>query len=327
MRGLMSGRNYYKPFEYPWAFEYYKMQQDAHWGPREIPLHEDVRDWQLADKEERNLITQLFRFFTQGDVDVAQGYYEKFIPLFPKPEFRMMMGAFANMEGVHQEAYALLLDTIGMPEVEYQAFAKYEEMAAKHDYVGQFGYKDTLEDGTVRKKEIARTLAVYPAFTEGLQLFSSFAILLNFSRFGKYKGMSQIVTWSVRDESLHVEGMLKLFRTFIQENEEIWTDEFKHELYDIAREMVALEDHFIDLVFELGGVRGLEPDEVKAYIRYIGDRRLLQLGLKPNWGISENPLPWLDEILNGMEFSNFFETRVTEYSKASLGGDWSEIWN
>jgi ribonucleoside-diphosphate reductase beta chain len=326
MSGLMGTREYYKPFDYDWAFEFYKAQQDSHWGPREIALHEDVRDWKNAGKEERNLITQLFRFFTQGDVDVAAGYYDKFIPLFQKPELRMMMGAFANMESIHQEAYSLLLDTIGMPEVEYQAFYKYEEMAAKHDYIYQFETEQTEANKHFTKK-VAKALAVYPAFTEGLQLFSSFAILLNFSRFGKYKGMSQIVTWSVRDESLHVEGMLKLFRAFIQENKEVWTDDFKKEIYDIAREMVSLEDAFIDLVFELGGVEGLEPDEVKSYIRYIGDRRLLQLGLKPNWGIKDNPLPWLDEILNGVEHSNFFETRATEYSKASLVGDWSEIWN
>jgi ribonucleoside-diphosphate reductase beta chain len=330
--GLLGTRTYYKPFDYPWAFEYYKAQQDAHWGTNEVPLHEDIKDWARAGEEERNLITQLFRFFTQGDVDVAAGYYDKFIPLFRKPELRMMMGAFANMESVHQEAYALLLDTIGMPEVEYQAFAEYEEMAAKHEYVNNFNpqnmWTKSYDPNSFidKNKEIAKALAVYPAFTEGLQLFSSFAILLNFSRFGKYKGMSQIVTWSVRDESLHVEGMLQVFRTFIQENQGVWTDEFKKEIYTIAREMVDLEDRFIDLVFELGGVQGLEADEVKQYIRYIGDRRLLQLGLKPNWGIKDNPLPWLDEILNGIEHSNFFETRVTEYSKSPLLGSWSEVW-
>jgi len=328
---LLGTREYYKPFDYPWAFEYYQAQQRMHWIPKEVPLHEDVRDWRRAGKEERNLITQLFRFFTQGDVDVAAGYYDKFIPLFQKPELRMMMGAFANMESIHQEAYSLLLDTIGMPEVEYQAFSKYEEMAAKHDYVSNYDpmaarLLDSPYVEEAELKEMTRTLAVYPAFTEGLQLFSSFAILLNFSRFGKYKGMSQIVTWSIRDESLHVEGMIELFKTFIRENREVWTDDFKREIYDIAREMVSLEDAFIDLVFELGGIEGLEPDEVKSYIRYIGDRRLLQLGLKPNWGVKDNPLPWLDEILNGVEHSNFFETRSTEYSKASLVGDWSEVW-
>lgn len=326
---LLESRTYFKPLKYPWAFEAYELQNKLHWLPSEVPLHEDIKDWNSRlSPEEKNLLTQLFRFFTQGDIDVAQGYYDKYIPMFKPPEIRMMLGSFAAMEAIHVHAYSLLLDTVGMPETEYQAFADYEEMASKHDYVELFDPSNcnSIHTTEERNREIARTLAVYSAFTEGLQLFSSFAILLNFQRFGKMKGMGQIVTWSIRDESLHVESMIKLFRTFIEENPSIWTDDFKKELYDICREMVTLEDRFIDLVFEQGGVEGLEPEEVKEYIRYIADRRLLQLGLKPNYGVKDNPLPWLEEILNGVEHANFFETRATEYSKAALSGSWSNVW-
>jgi ribonucleoside-diphosphate reductase beta chain len=217
------------------------------------------------------------------------------------------------MEGIHQHAYSLLLDTVGMPETEYRAFSEYEEMADKHDYIKKF--KPTRSN----KKAIAKTLAVYSAFTEGLQLFSSFAILLNFPRFGKMKGMGQIVTYSIRDESLHVEAMTQLFREFIQENLDIWTDKFKKELYQICREMVELEDKFLDLVFEMGDMQGLTKKDMYAYNRYIADRRLLQLGLKTNFDQRENPLPWLDEVL-GVEHQNFFEGRATAYMKAGLRG-------
>ena len=132
-----------------------------------------------------------------------------------------MMGSFANMESIHQHAYSLLLDTVGMPELEYKAFDEYEEMAKKHDYINNFKVRAS------NKKSIAKALAVYSAFTEGLQLFSSFIILLNFSRFGKMKGMGQIVTFSIKDESLHVEAMTKLFREFVHENIDIWQDDFK----------------------------------------------------------------------------------------------------
>ena len=182
-----------------------------HWMPESVPLHTDVKDWQDVTPEEKHLLTQIFRLFTQSDVDVGAGYVDKYMPIFKKPEARMMMSSFANMESIHQDAYSLLLDTVGMPEIEYKAFAEYEEMSDKHDYVGEF--KPLKSD----KKTIAKTLAVYSAFTEGLQLFSSFAILLNFPRFGKMKGMGQIVTYSIRDESMHVEAMTKLFREFIQE--------------------------------------------------------------------------------------------------------------
>jgi ribonucleoside-diphosphate reductase beta chain len=140
------------------------------------------------------------------------------------------------------------------------------------------------------------------------------------------KGMGQIISWSVRDESLHTESIIKLFRTFISENPEIWTDEFKRSLYVTCSEMVEHEDAFIDLAFELGGVEGLNGSEVKQYIRYIADRRLTQLGLQPIYRLEKNPLPWMDEMLNGMEHTNFFENRSTEYSKAATQGSWEDIW-
>jgi glutaredoxin len=167
---------------------------------------------------------------------------------------------------------------------------------------------------------------VFGAFTEGLQLFASFAMLLNFPRFNKMKGMGQIVTWSVRDETLHCENIIKLFKTFINENIEIWDDSLKKELYDACRTIVEHEDAFIDLAFEMGEIEGMTAESVKNYIRFIADRRLIQLGLKPNYGIKENPLPWIDVMLNSPEKANFFEQRATEYSKAATQGTWDDAF-
>tara|TARA_R100000353_G_scaffold59403_2_gene47128 strand:- start:11232 stop:12224 length:993 start_codon:yes stop_codon:yes gene_type:complete len=315
---LLKTREYYKPFDYPWMYDYYKLQNQMHWMPESVPLHTDVKDWQDITDKEKNLLTQIFRLFTQSDVDVASGYIDRYMKIFRKPEARMMMGSFANMEAIHQDAYSLLLDTVGMPEIEYKAFAEYEEMSDKHEYISDL--KTVRSD----KQSIAKTLAVYSAFTEGLQLFSSFAILLNFPRFGKMKGMGQIVTYSIRDESMHVEAMTRLFREFIQENLDIWTDKFKKELYDICRHMVKLEDKFLDLVFDMGDIEGLTKKDMYAYNRYIADRRLLQLGLKTNFDQRENPLPWLDEV-TGVEHQNFFEGRATSYMKAGLRGRQDQV--
>ena len=315
---LLATRNYYKPFDHPWMFDYYVEQNQMHWFPEDVPLHNDVKDWQELDTNEKNLLTQIFRLFTQSDVDVSSGYVDRYMRIFKKPEARMMMGAFNNMESIHQHAYRLLMDTVGMPELEYKAFAEYEAMSDKHEYVNNI--KVTANN----KESIAKALAVYSGFTEGLQLFSSFIILLNFPRFGKMKGMGQIVTYSIRDESLHVEAMTKLFREFIQENIDIWTDDFKKEIYQACREMVSLEDKFLDLVFEMGDIEGLTKKEVSQYIRYIADRRLLQLGLKPNYKVKDNPLGWLDEVL-GVEHQNFFEGRATAYMKAGLRGNMNKL--
>jgi ribonucleoside-diphosphate reductase beta chain len=231
----------------------------------------------------------------------------------------MMMTAFAAMETVHVAAYSHLLDTIGMPESEYSAFMKYKEMKDKYDYMQDFNVNS--------KEDIAKTVAVFSAFTEGLQLFASFAILLNFPRHNKMKGMGQIVTWSVRDETLHCNSMIRIFKEFINENPEIWTPKLKKELYEACRTIIAHEDAFIDLAFEMGPMEGLTAQEVKDYIRFIANRRLDQLGLEPIYDIDKNPLGWLDTMLNAVEHMNFFEGRATEYSKASTQGTWAEAFS
>jgi len=316
---LLNAEPVYKPFTYPWAYEAWETQQKVHWLPDEVPLADDVRDWkQNLTESERHLLTQIFRFFTQADIEVNNCYMKHYTQVFKPTEVQMMLAAFSNMETVHIAAYSHLLDTIGMPETEYMAFLQYKQMKDKYDYMNEFGV-DTKED-------IATTLAVFGGFTEGLQLFASFAILLNFPRFGKMKGMGQIVTWSVRDETLHCNSIIKLFRTFVQENPEIWGEDLKARIYNACATIVHLEDAFIDLAFELGPVEGLSARQVKQYIRYIADRRLMQLGLKEIYMTEKNPLPWLDEILNGVEHANFFENRVTEYTKAATEGTWDEAF-
>ena len=318
--GLFTERKAYKPLEYPWAYEAWYTQQKIHWLPEEAPMGDDIVDWKYnLSSSEKNLLTQIFRFFTQSDIEVNNCYMKHYTRIFKPVEVQMMLTAFSNMETVHVAAYSHLLDTIGMPEVEYQAFLKYKQMSDKADYIGQFN-PDSLEN-------IALTLAVFGAFTEGLQLFASFAILLNFQRFNKMKGMGQVVTWSVRDESLHTESIIKLFNTLKDENPEIWTTKMQDKIYEICHKMVHLEDAFIELAFEMGDVKGLSAKEVRQYIRYIADRRLVQLGLKESYMVENNPLPWLDSILNGIEHANFFESRVTEYTKSGMSGKWEDVFS
>ncbi len=312
--GLMTPSYSYKPFRYPWAYDFWKKQQQVHWMPEEIPMGEDCKDWATnLNDHERNLLTHIFRFFTQSDVEVNDNYMERYSQVFKPTEIKMMMSAFSNMETIHIAAYALLLETIGMPDSEFSAFLEYKEMSDKHDYMQQFGV-ETIED-------IARTVAMFGAFTEGLQLFASFAMLLNFPRYNKMKGMGQVVTWSVRDESLHCEGMIKLYHTFAKETGCV-TKSVADDIVDCCKTVVGLEDRFIDLAFEMGPVEGMTAEDIKTYIRYIADWRLNQLKLPTLYGIKEHPLPWLTEILNGVEHANFFEARATEYSKGATQGEW-----
>ena len=224
-----------------------------------------------------------------------------------------MLTSFANREFIHQRAYALLNDTLGFPEEEFSAFTEITQMQDKLDFMADIDVHTTAGLG----QAIARSV-----LNEGMSLFSAFAMLLNYQRFGKMKGMSEIVEWSVRDESMHCEGMTKLFREYCNEHPKIVTDQFKQSIYQMFRDAVDIEDKVIDLAFDLGEVEGLTKEEVKTYIRYIADRRLIQLGLKGNWDQRDNPLPWLEWIIAGDSFKNFFEGVVTDYNASGMSGDW-----
>jgi ribonucleoside-diphosphate reductase beta chain len=318
---LTDERNHFKPFNYPWAYDAWLKHEQSHWLHTEVPMSEDVKDWKnkLSDGE-KQFLTHIFRFFTQGDIDVAGGYVRNYLPYFPQPEVRMMLSGFAAREALHIAAYSHLIETLGLPETTYNQFLDYQEMRDKHEYVMDLSSRNGTKEST------AEHIAVFSAFTEGMQLFSSFIMLLNFPRTGKMKGMGQIVTWSVVDETMHAEGMIKLFRTYIEENKEIWNDELKGKIYTIAERMVQLEDKFIDLAFSMGAMEGLNSEDVKKYIRYITDRRLISLGLKGIMKVKKNPLPWVEEMINAPTHTNFFENRATDYAKGATTGDWGDVW-
>ncbi len=324
--GLLSSTGSYEVSRYPWAYAFWKRQQQLHWIGEEVPLGGDIRDWssdRLSERE-RQLLTQIFRFFTQSDIEVSDNYIRHYLLLFKPLEVQMMLTAFSNMETVHIDAYALLLKTLGMPDDEFAAFRDYAEMRAKADYMGTFGV-DTVGD-------VSRTLAMFGAFTEGMALFASFAMLLNFPRHNKMNGMGQIISWSVRDESLHCEGLTRLFHSWNAETGAL-TNAVRDDILDVARTMVSLEEQFVALAFEGGPVEGMSAEDICAYVRYIADWRLMQLKLPTLYGyfgreegsyrqLRAHPLPWVTEILNGVEHANFFEQRATEYSKGGGRGSW-----
>ena len=318
---LTDNRNHFKPFNYPWAYDAWLKHEQSHWLHTEVHMMEDVKDWKKKlTAAEKQFLTNIFRFFTQGDIDVAGGYVKNYLPYFPQPEIRMMLMGFAAREALHIAAYSHLIETVGMPESTYNEFLEYQAMKDKHDYVLDLSNKNGDLAST------AAHIAVFSAFTEGMQLFSSFIMLLNFPRHGLMKGMGQIVTWSIVDETQHAENMIKLFREYIKENNEIWNDDLKSRIYSIAEKMVELEDKFIELSFAGGPMRDLTETDVKEYIRYIADRRLISLGLKGIFKRKKNPLPWVEEMINAPVHGNFFENRVTDYAKGSLSGNWNDVW-
>jgi len=314
-RNLLSKRQFYKPFDYPEFFELFKLQAQARWLPTEVSFADDIKDFKnKLTAQEINLIIQVLRFFTQGDIEVQNNYNTKLVHVFPKPEITSMLAEFAAMENIHVWAYSTLNETLGLPETEYQAFLDYQSMKDKVTFFESFHVMD--------KKSLAKNLAVFGGFVEGISLFASFAILMNFPRRSLLKNVGQIVTWSIRDEDLHSRGISRLYNIFLEENPEILSAEFIEDLLNTCRKIVDLEDNFIDTCFSLGGVVGLEASEVKLYIRYIANMRLQALNLPIIYEITENPLPYMNFMVEGREHANFFETRSTNYATGAIQDDY-----
>lgn len=315
---ILTPRMTYSPFEYDRAYQYWELQQQSHWLHTEIAMASDINDWKTNISEaEKNVIGQILKGFTQSEVFIGEYWSSMVSNWFKKPEIQLMAFAFSSMESVHAVSYAYLNQSLGLED--FSAFLHEPTAKAKIDRL--------ITTKGKKKEEIARSLAIFSAFNEGVNLFSSFAVLLNFSRFNKMKGLGQIIAFSIKDESLHSEAGCWLFRTLIAEFPEIWTDDLKKEIYQAARDTVELEDAFIDKAFELGPIEGLDPEDLKAFIRYRANTKLNDLGLKNNWkNIDKDALTrmeWFDVMSAGVGHSDFFASRVSDYSKGAM--DFSKI--
>jgi ribonucleoside-diphosphate reductase beta chain len=276
----------------------------------------DVQDWKLhLSASDRSVVGGVLKGFIQTEI-VVNDYWSKNVSRwFPHPEVVMMASAFANMETIHTIAYAHLNDSLGLAD--YDSFLEEPTARAKLERLLR------VEKETPR--DIARSLAIFSGFTEGVSLFSSFAALLNFSRSNLLKGVGQIISFSIRDESLHSDAGCWLFRQFVAEHPEIWDDELKKDIYEAARQTVVLEDAFIDSFFSVGEIRGLRKEDLKAFIRRRADVKLGDLGLKKNWSdiddASADRMSWFDFLSTGVESQDFFANRVSDYSKGHLNFD------
>jgi ribonucleoside-diphosphate reductase beta chain len=317
---LLDTRLEFYPFQYPEAYDFYKKQQQAHWLIEEINLSGDVNDWKLKLNEaEKNLIGMTLKGFTSAEVLVANFWIQRVTKFFKHPEIQMMAQTNASFEAIHADAYSKLNITLGLDD--FKAFTQEPTVKAKLDRFMHVAGKT--------RQDLALSLATFSAFGEGVMLFSSFAILLNFSRFNKMKGMGQVISFSIRDESLHSDAGCWLFRQLMAEYPELFTDELKKYIYDAARLTVELEDNFIDKAFEMGAVEGLDPSDLKAFIRHRANTKLADLGLKSNWKNTDKEAvsritSWFDVMSAGIEQQDFFSSRPTAYAKATI--DWSTMW-
>lgn len=320
-QGLLKKREVFAPFEYEQAYEYWLQQQQSHWIHSEIGLSGDIQNWKMNLTEaERHLIGMTLKGFIQAEILVGDYWTQKVYNFFPKPEIAMMAMTFGAWESTHMKSYAYLNESLGLED--YDAFLYEPAVKAK---------LDRLVDTTGKSKEdIAKSLAVFSAFTEGVSLFSSFAILLSFAPRGLMRGVGKIIEFSVRDESLHSNAGCWLFRTFVSENPDLLTDELKREIYQAGRDTWKLEEAFIDKAFEYGDIEGLTKAQLKNFIRHRINVKLGDIGFKAEYDDINDELlkdmEWFDLMTIGVEHEDFFSNRVSSYAKAiHSADDWDEL--
>jgi ribonucleoside-diphosphate reductase beta chain len=315
---ITEPRHFYKPFEYQQAFDFYKDQHRAHWLADEVPLASDLNDWKLKlNESEKNLIGNILKSFAQTEVHVNDYWSTKVSIWFPKPEVQAMARVFADFESIHAEAYARLNEELGLDD--FAAFMEDEASKAKIDRL--------IEVNGTTIAEQALSLAIFSAFTEGVNLFSSFAILMSFQLRNLMKGTGQIVEWSVRDESLHSKAGCWLFTTLLKEMPELNTPELRNSVVEACEISVKLEYDFIDKAFEMGDIDGLNKEQLKAFIKARANEKMLELGYNSIYNdIDPNLLKqmeWFGHLTSGKTHQDFFAGRVTSYAKSVA--DWSDL--
>jgi ribonucleoside-diphosphate reductase beta chain len=340
---LLKSRRTFKPMQYPDAFKHWEVHDKMVWHWDEVPLTDDIEDFNSAAKEEKDFITGVMRLFTQNDVEVGHGY-DVLLRIFKPTEVSMMLRSNADRESTHIAAYSLFTETLGFEDSFYSEYLQDEDMREKIDYIERAQVSkyedyanewynsenyvpddvDKLEEYIDRRyrQDIIYMLAVYATITEGVSLFAQFAMLLKYQTLNKYKGLCTLVEWSIRDEEQHVVSNSWLLRTFIKENSDVFDDVIKRRVYSAVRDVVRKECNLVD---ELNPTH-IDKEEVKEYIKYTADQRLKLIGFKANWNIEKNPLPFMEE-LTGTVLTNFFEGKVTEYTKGSLTGSWDDVRN
>jgi ribonucleoside-diphosphate reductase beta chain len=315
---LIERRDFYKPFEYQEAFDFYLDQQRSHWLADEVPLASDLNDWkQKLTESEKNLIGNILKSFAQTEVHVNDYWSSKVSQWFPKPEIVAMTSTFGSFEAIHAHAYARLNEALDLED--FKAFLEDEAAVNKIERL-----LDTPMDTL---SERAQSLAIFSAFTEGVNLFSSFAILMSFQLRNLMKGTGQIVEWSVRDESLHSKAGCWLFRTMIDEMPELNTAELRKQVTEACNLSVKLEFDFIDKAFEMGEVEGLNREQLQNFIKARANEKMIELGYNAVYNdIDPNLLKqmeWFGHLTSGKTHQDFFAGRVTDYAKST--SDWSDL--
>jgi len=301
----------YKPMKYQWAEDLRQAHENSHWITDEVDFSQDLVDFRLKlSDNEKDFVKNILSIFTQSDLAVGNYYVDFLLPKIKNNEIRGMLSSFNGREWEHQRGYAQLNESLGLPESYYTEFLKHQATLDKWEF---------YTENAVLENSFLLAIAKQ-VLTEGIALFGAFIMLKNFERFGLLMGTCKINEWSLKDETMHVEGNSKLFRVIVNKEPKLFTQEVKDVIISMCKEVVSLEKKFIDFAFNKHEIRELTAEDTKRYIEFIANRRLNQLGLESIFEVHDNPLPWFEVIVNGSSMQNFFEGRSADYDIAGLTG-------
>lgn len=331
MSNLFTERIPFKPFEYPIYFEEGWMKQaQAFWLHTEISMQGDVKDWkENLSENEKHLVGNILLGFTQTECAVSDYWTGMVTKWFPKHEIKQMAMMFGSQETIHAMAYSYLNETLGLDD--FEGFLHEPTMAArfenltsvKSDYSSEF----LLHNASARA-DVARSIAIFSAFAEGVALYSSFAVLYSFQMRNLLKGIGQQMKWSVRDESLHSRMGCHLFMNMCDEYSGLHAT-VRSDVETAARIMVGLEMNFIDKIFEMGDLENLRAEDLKHFIKKRANEKLMELGYEGIFSYDESmasELDWFYHLTGGQTHTDFFAIRSTDYSKSNVGDDWEDVW-
>jgi ribonucleoside-diphosphate reductase beta chain len=326
---LFVERVEYKPFEYPMYYtEGWLPVMQAHWLHTEISMQGDLKDWnEHLTPSEKNLVGNILLGFAQTECAVSDYWTNMVTKWFPKHEIRQMAMAFGANETVHAVAYSYLNETLGLED--FAAFLKEPATSQKFEFLVETNNDYThldLQHNSDARKDVARSLAIFSAFAEGVSLYSSFAVLYSFQMRNLLKGIGQQMKWSVRDESLHSKMGCQLFRHMCEEYPEL-KEAVQSQVEEAAKLMVEMEFQFIDKMFEMGDLENMQANDLKEFIKKRANEKLNELGYESIFHYSEamaSQLDWFYHLTGGHTHTDFFAIRPTDYSKAGEDENWDE---
>lgn len=308
------------PFKYKWAWDKYLNACANHWMPNEVNMAADIALWKDPNgltEDERTIIKRNLGFFATADSLVANNLVLAVYRHITNPECRQYLLRQAFEEALHTHSYQHIIESLGLDEAEvFNMYREIPSVATKAAWSLQF--TDSLADPnfktgtTADNQRLLRDLIAFYVVFEGIFFYVGFTQILSMGRRNKMTGTAEQLQYILRDESMHLNFGVDVINQIKIENPELWTEDFQNEIKGLIREGVDLEYQYAKDTMPVG-ILGMNSDMFEDYLHFIANRRCAQIGLEPMYQSTDNPFPWMSEIMDLKKEKNFFESRVIEY--------------